>query len=98
MSYCPFKIGQHVVCIDTANYLIGEKVGAPEQLREGRVYTISALNAFGSIVAVQVAELPWLVDIDGWYGHWRFKPLQKLKVEDFMTSDAPVDGVKDLVA
>lgn len=73
----------HVVCIDTSNFLIDAEVVPGQVLEKGRVYTISAISIDYAAVAVQIAEHPFMAKEDGWYGHWRFRPLQKLKVEDF---------------
>lgn len=84
------KIGDHVVCVDISNYLLDDDTKRNVMLEKGKVYTISAVTDEYESFAVQVEELPWLVDEDGWYGHWRFKPLRKLDVEDFVTQSEPV--------
>ncbi|QIG74360.1 hypothetical protein EVC08_048 [Rhizobium phage RHph_N65] len=92
-GYCDFVVGQHVVCIDTSNFLLAFEPVPGQELEAGRVYTVSAISLDYEAVALQVAEHPFLVEEGGWYGHWRFRPLQKLKVEDFMQSKTPVEGV-----
>lgn len=79
-----FVVGQHVVCVDNENFLIDSPCLSGQTLEKNVVYTISAISTDYPQMAVQIAEHPFLVKEDGWYGHWRFRPLQKLKLEDFM--------------
>ena len=78
-TFCGLYVGQHVVCIDNENFLIDSPVVEGQELEKNRVYTISAISTDYIDVAVQIAEHPFLVAVDGWYGHWRFRPLQKLR-------------------
>jgi hypothetical protein len=84
-----FHVGQHVVCVDDQNYLMPDPDFDGPQLKRGTIYTISAIadapHNYG--VALQVEELPWTVEIDGWFGSWRFRPLKKLTLEDFVFHD-----------
>jgi len=76
--------GDHVVCVKDDEYLLADQpeIGCP--LIKGKVYTISAVCTGHPVLAVQVAEHPWLISVDGWYAHWRFRKLSRLTPETFL--------------
>jgi hypothetical protein len=88
----PFRIGQHVVCIDDTNWSI--TLPGPNPIK-GNVYTIDGLNSKDfPALALTLAEFEKIyvengVITEGWYRADRFRPLQKLKVEDFLPAKAP---------
>lgn len=95
-GYCGFVVGQHVVCVDDSDGTVG--LDKKIELVKGRVYTVHDINAVDfSAVAIQVVECEKTYEqedgvYEGWFGHWRFRPLAKLKVEDFLSTKTPVDG------
>lgn len=103
-GYCGFVVGQHVVCINDENrapagVTVLEQLILPEK---GKVYTVRALviGVLGRAPCLSLVEIPdqtVRIEWNGkpWFGDVIFKacdfrPLKKLKVEDFMS--APVDG------
>ncbi len=86
-----FHPGQHVVCIDDKNI---ERLFGEDTPSKGVVYTIVEhdLTTF-DFPTVELAELgPVWIDGKGYRRFWsadRFRPLQKLRVEDFLNVRTP---------
>jgi hypothetical protein len=79
---------QHVACIDDKNYVVDNGNLEP---RKGQVYTVAVYDGTGyPEPAVQLQEFPPDQAGPCWYKASRFRPLTKLKVEDFVNTGAPI--------
>ena len=65
MSYRDWYAGMKVVCVDNT--------GEEDSLVVGRVYTLSAIYAVGTVVYVELVED---TEAAGWFP-WRFRPVQR---------------------
>lgn len=100
-TYCGFQVGQHVACIadhkTPGARAKWERRGVQFPAR-GKVYTIRALFRAENGVGVLLEEIrnPLVPSrefgkIEAYFWSSKFRPLQKLTPEQFMTTDAPVD-------
>lgn len=106
-GYCGFVVGQHVVCIDNVESHVGwhARNRVPFGLVRGRVYTIARIytgdgfyrGVRGKRVNLELVELkkkpsPCAPNNNG-FAAARFRPLPKLRVEDFLAASTPKDVV-----
>lgn len=108
-AYCALVVGQHVACVcnnvgfdgtlhppATINQLRGRGYTLPEV---GTVYTVRDVCAFECGVTVRLAEIKNPPEayrgriVEGAYPHFWFRPLPRLRVEDFTNIAAPADTV-----
>lgn len=110
-TYCGFQVGQHVVCVrddtDDPNVEVLSSIVRPEK---GRVYTIRGvrLGVLRKVVCLRFVEIPdQIADVliggelfhgDVIFDAANFRPLQKLTPEQFVTTDAPVDERRAVLA
>lgn len=105
-TYCNFTVGQHVVCLKTDGFDAGHVPLEPYELpQEGKVYTVRRLEigmmkGQPSLTVKEIPEQRILLSINGslitavlLFEACNFRPLQKLKVEDFLVAETPVDSV-----
>lgn len=103
-GYCGFVVGQHVVCVDDEStpkyglrgYLY---VGGLDGLKAQRVYTLRSVficprhnTVCVRLQEITRSEMPGFPGEEAGFDARRFRPLQKLTPEQFMQTDAPVEG------
>ncbi len=106
-TYCGFQVGQHVACVRNVNddKLPGVVLLEPVEIPSvGRVYTVAAvsISEVGNQVCLTLDEIPAQRVRFLYFGQPAtgdilfpakfFRPLPKLKVEDFVTTRAPATG------
>jgi hypothetical protein len=106
-TYCNFEVGQHVVCVKEDDMPDGLEIIDPLFLPTvGKIYTVRCLE-LGDISKELCLKFEEIPDQDGVRFTWHnvtysgsvlyparnFRPLQKLKVEDFLVAETPVDSV-----
>lgn len=109
-TYCGFVVGQHVVCIreiepgNPSTAAILARGGSANLPKRGTVYTIREVRPRRRGLFLLLAELV-NVSIDTCSGPYepgfsvkRFRPLQKLKVEDFMQTRVPAPEKREGVS
>lgn len=83
-----FHVGQHVVCVERfTNVITGS--GIPEK---GAVYTVrevyDGLGPHGRELGLRLVEFsrqPHIGNVEAGFAASRFRPLQKLNIQDFIT-------------
>lgn len=102
-GYCGFVVGQHVVCIGhtfadekARNRWIRRGVTFPDI---GKVYTVRRVLLLPYSTALLLDEIRNPIvrcreagDQEAFFRASCFRPLQKLKVEDFLSTKTPVDS------
>lgn len=99
--YCALTVGQHVVCVDDSAWDRSRVTALPHV---GKVYTVRALRLesthLDGLRLMEMRCLPAHPSVpvchepccggEYWLQPDRFRPLQKLTPETFMSTDAPV--------
>ena len=107
-GYCGFEVGQHVVCVDDKWHGFSgwhSRNHMPTGLTKGKVYTVERVYTTAAywqgaktvVVCLSLKEAkkepaPASPECDGWHVS-RFRPLPKLRVEDFLAASTPKDVV-----
>ncbi|MDK4729364.1 hypothetical protein [Rhizobium phaseoli] len=104
-GYCAFVVGQHVVCI-TDDFMKSQALRRKWERRgvrypsKNKVYTVRQVYLTSKYVGVLLEEIrnPLVPTrerglTEAGFLARKFRPLKKLKIEDFMQSKTPVEGV-----